>query len=96
MRKILKRLSRFFVLLLRMLTEDFRPAEENAENGGKKKTSAEPKRNHTYNNEKAFRQELIAVSLMTSGRKPFGEYGAGKDAGADKPVIPEYVPDGGT
>ena len=96
MRRLWKRLSELFMLVLRMLTEDFRSEEE--KEGGKEKKSAAPKRDHTYNKgrDRLFEEALIANSLK--GGRPKGEHArrAGKSAPADSIVIPEYLPEPGS
>ena len=96
MRRLWKRLSELFMLVLRMLTEDFRSEEE--KEGGKEKKSAAPKRDHTYNKgrDRLFEEALIVHSLTGSRRTPDFAGRTGKNAAADSLVIPEYLPEPGS
>ncbi|MBR2594399.1 MAG: hypothetical protein IKD83_07270 [Firmicutes bacterium] len=97
MKNLLERLSRFFMFVLRMLTEDFIPEEkETGRKGGKRKHSAGPKRNHTYNNgEKALEREPAAGIPARNGRKTAFAPAKGKNVRGERLVIPAYLPDGG-
>lgn len=97
MKNLLERLSRFFMLVLRMLTEDFIPEEkETGRKGGKRKHSAGPKGNHTYNNgKKALEREPVAGSPAKNGRQPAFAPAKGKNVCADRLVIPAYLPEEG-
>ncbi|MBQ2679948.1 MAG: hypothetical protein IJF98_07115 [Firmicutes bacterium] len=97
MKNLLERLSRFFMFVLRMLTEDFIPEEKKTgRKGEKRKHSAGPKGNHTYNNgEKALEREPVAGSPARNGRYTAFSPAKGKNVRADRLVIPAYLPDGG-
>ena len=96
MKRLLKRLSQFFVFVFKMLAYGYEYETEEPEKGGNTAAFSKAERNHTYNRseEKEFEKAFIAESLFSMPRGDVFLTGIGKKDGYDELIIiPEYLPE---